>query len=55
MVNLIINESLYEVLPLILPLYIAQRLIIMPHMHAQVSLVLLSEVDKRFGVHDIGQ
>ena len=54
-VNLIINKSLYEVLPLILPLYISQCLVIVPHMHTQVSLVLLREVDKRFGVHDVSQ
>ena len=52
---MIIYKSLYEILPLILPLYISQRLIIMPHMQTEVPLVLLSEVNKRLRVHDVSQ
>ena len=55
MFNLIINKSLYEVLPLILPLNIPQRLIVVPHMHTQVSLVLLREVDQGLRVNDVGE
>lgn len=55
MVNLIIDKSLNEVLALILSLDVPQRLVIMAHMHAQVTLVLLSEVDQRFGVHNVRQ
>ena len=55
MLNLIINKSLYEVLPLILPLNIPQCLIVVPHMHTQVSLVLLGEVYQGLRVNDVGE
>ena len=48
---MIIYKSLNEVLPLIFPLYISQRLIIMPHMQTEVPLVLFGEVNKRLRVH----
>ena len=55
MVNLIINKSLDEILSLVLPLDIPERLIIMSDVQTKVPLVLLRKVYERLRMHDIRQ